>query len=280
MFKKALPAFIAVAMLVVLAGCARNSCCGCDAPDPCEPCCAPCDPCAGAPPGIPDEAKAGEAWCRVLIPAKYEETETQVCCAPASCKREWIPPVYEEQERKVCCKPASCRTITTPAEYKTVTEKVEVCAARTVWKKIPCEDGELGEGEKQGDCWQLTEIPAQYREVCKRVLVKEATCRQETTPPEYRTVTEKVMVKPGEWKTTPIPAQYKTVKGRKLVEPCRWEWRRNNKCEVPEEAGGDGGGDADGAADAKADEKADGDGAAGAKDDLGAPPAGALNPVK
>ena len=84
-------------------------------------------------------------------------------------------PVYEDQERKVCCKPAGCKTIPIPAEYKDETERVCVCPARTVWKKIPCEPGELGQGEKQGDCWQLQEIPAQYKEVTRRVCTG-ATC--------------------------------------------------------------------------------------------------------
>jgi len=239
-----LTALIAISFCLVLVGCSSGGagCDPCGAPDPCEPCApAPCDPCAttGAdrPAGVPDEAKAGEAWCRVLIPAKYEEIENQVCCKPASTSREWIEPVYEDQERQVCCTPASCKTIPIPAEYETQTEQVMTCAARTVWKKIPCEPGQLGDGEKQGDCWQLTEIPAQYKQVCKQVCTKPASCRKETIPPVYKTVTDRVMVKPGSWKCTPIPAEYKTVKSRKLVEPCRWEWRRNADCEVPEAAG-------------------------------------------
>ena len=277
MSKNAFVAFVACALVFVLAGCTSGSCCGscdpCSAPDPCSPCATACDPCGGGggrPAGMPDEAKEGEAWCRVLIPAKYEEVEKQVCVCPASCEREWIPPVYEEQERQVCCKPASCRKINIPAEYETKTERVMTCPARTVWKKIPCESGDLADGEKQGDCWQLTEIPAQYKEVTKRICVKEASCTTETIPPEYKTVTEKVVVKPGEWKTTPVPAQYKTVTERKLVEPCRWEWRRNESCEVP------------GAADEAPAASEDGDGAADAAEStsmdegLGAPPAGTV----
>ena len=65
-------------------------------------------------------------------------------------------------------------------------------AARTVWKKIPCEPSGLGEGEKQGDCWKLVEIPAVYKEVTRRVLVKPASTKTETIPPEYKTVKEKV----------------------------------------------------------------------------------------
>lgn len=237
-WKNSFVVVLIVAIGLTLTGCSSN-CCGCDAPDPCEPSCSPCDPCAAnspRPQGLPDEAKAGEAWCRVLIPAQYEEYEEKSCCKPASTKRDWIEPVYEEREKKVCCTPARCKQICIPAEYEDKTERVQTCAARTVWKKIPCEPDGLGEGEKQGDCWKLVEIPAQFKDVTRRVMVKPASTRTENIAPEYKTVMEKVLVTPGEWKCTPIPAEYKTVTKRRQVAPCRWEWRRNEACDVPDAA--------------------------------------------
>ena len=262
-----LSAIFAVALGLMAAGCCGfdldlgcGSCdtgcdTGCEAPTPCEPVCAkPCDPCAGStqrPGGLPDEAKAGEAWCRVMVPAQYEEYEERVLAKPASTSREWIEPVYEEREKKVCCTPAQTKQIQIPAEYEERSEQVMTCAARTVWQKIPCEPKDLQEGEKQGDCWKLTEIPAQYRTVSKRVCTKEASCTTETIPPVYKTVMEKVMVKPGEWKCTPVEAEYKMVTRKRMSAPCRWEWRRNTNCDVPT-ADGDTGADASEMGDAPA----------------------------
>ncbi len=246
-------AILAISLGLLLAGCVGGSCCGCDAPDPCEPSCSPCDPCAGGgprPSGLPEEAAAGEAWCRVLVPAKYEEYEEKRCCKPASCTREWIEPVYEEREKKVLCTPARCKQTCTPAEYEDKTERVQTCAARTVWKKIPCEPNDLKEGEKQGDCWKLVEVPAQFKDVTRRVMVKPSETKTEQIPPVFKTVMEKVVVKPGEWKTNPVPAEFTTVTKRRMVEPCRWEWRHNKSCDVPEAAADAGGDDGNAKADA------------------------------
>lgn len=237
----------AVACCVVVAGCCGFDPCNLDlcdidlcdpCDDPCEP--DPCDPCADgapkAPPGMPEGVKPGEAWCRILIPAQYKDVEEQVCVCPATTRCEQIPAVFEERTRQVCVCPAKTKTIKIPGEYETQTEKVLVCAARTEWRKIPCTPSQLAAGEKQGDCWQLVEIPAQYKDVCKRVCVKEPSCKTETIPPVYKTVTEKVCVKPASTKQIPVPAKYETRTRKELVAPCRWEWRRNEDCEVPEAA--------------------------------------------
>lgn len=246
-WKNGFMAVLAISLGLLLSGCTSSGCC--DAPDPCEPSCSPCDPCAGGgprPSGLPEEAKAGEAWCRVLVPAKYEDYEEKRCCKPAGTKRDWIEPVYEEREKKVCCTPARCKQTCIPAEFKDESEQVQTCPARTVWKKIPCEPDQLKEGEKQGDCWKLVEIPAQFKTVTRRVCTKPASTKTEQIPPVFKTVMEKVLVTPGSWKCTPIPAEFSTVTKRRMVEPCRWEWRHNTACDVPEAAGDDDG-------DAKAD---------------------------
>jgi hypothetical protein len=186
----------------------------------------PCGP-------LPAEAKPGEAWCCIFIEARYEDVPEQVCTCPESCTREWIEPVYEEQDRQVCCTPARCERITIPAEYEERSREVCVCPARQEWVKIPCEPSGLAEGEKQGDCWMLKEIPPQNRTVTERVCVKPASCEVKEIPPEFKTVKERVCVKPGEWKVTPVPAKFETRTRKKLVEPCRWEWRRNTDCVVP-----------------------------------------------
>lgn len=223
---------VAVLAIGLLAACSSGSgCCGecgpaCEAPDA-------CDPCAGRPSGIPEEAKAGEAWCRYYNPPQFEEEEYEVCTCPESCQKTWVPPVYEEQERQVCCKPARTRCIPVAGEYENVTEKVVACPARTEWRKVDCTPKMLEEGQRQGDCWMLVEIPATYKEVCKRVCTKEPTTRTETTEPEYTTVTEKVMVKPGYYETDTVPAKYEKRTRKKCVAPGSWEWKRNEDCDVP-----------------------------------------------
>lgn len=282
---KGLNALFAVMACLVLAGCCGgiDLGCGCEAESPCAAPDAPCAaPVSAAPAGMPDEAKAGEAWCRVWVPPTYETYEEQVIAEPAGCKKEWVEPVYEEQERQVCTKPASTKRINIPAVYKDVEkrvcvrkasrkrinipaeydtreEQVMTCAARTEWRKVECTPKQLAEGQKQGDCWMLVEIPAQYKSVSKRICTKEASCTFEEIPaefdtitekvlvtpaacttetiaPEYETRSERVMVKKGFYKTLNIPATYETVTKKKCTGPGRWEWRRNGDCEVPDAA--------------------------------------------
>ncbi len=210
--------------------------CGTDC-DPCDPC-DDCDPCSSRrPDGIPEEAKAGEAWCRIFIPAKFEEYEEQVICEPAGCKKTWVPPQYETRTRQVCCQPAQQKCTTIPAVYENQEEQVCCCPARTEWRKVDCTPKMLEEGQKQGDCWMLVEIPAKYKTVTKRVMVTPARTETETIPAKFKTVEEQVCTKAGYYETEQVPAKYKTVVRKRQVEPCRWEWRRNKDCEVPDDAG-------------------------------------------
>lgn len=259
-------ALVALLCVSTLGGCSSCGPCG----DPCDPCGPVATPVCNACGPLPAEAKPGEAWCCIQVPAQYEEVEVQVCVCPEACQREWIEPVYEEQERQVCCTPARCERIEIPAEFEERSREVMVCPARTEWVKIPCEASGLGEGEQQGDCYMLKEIPAQYRTVTERVCVKPASFEVKQLEPEYRTVKERVMVKPGEWKVNTVPARFETRKERRMVAPARWEWRRNADCEVPADAGASAeGSDGSGAAIGSVDGSAE----AQLVDDLG-PPSG------
>ena len=108
---------------VLLGGCCGNPCNPCDpCADPCDPC-MPCNPCASAPPdGMPAGVQAGEAWCRIYIPPRYEEVTEEVCCQPATCRKEWVEPVYENRTKQVCVCPEQVRKIPVPAVFEAVEE--------------------------------------------------------------------------------------------------------------------------------------------------------------
>lgn len=193
----------------------------------------PCDVPA-RPAGMPADARAGEAWCKFYVPPKYETVTKRVLVKPACSTKEWVPAKYEERTKKVCSKPASSRRVQIPGEFETRTERVLVRAAREEWQKIDCDAMELEDGEKQGECWRLVKVPAEYKSVTKKVCVKEPSCRVEEIPAEYKTVTEKVMVKAGYYKEIPVEAVYKTVEKKQLVAKGRWEWRKSDECLIPD----------------------------------------------
>jgi len=106
----------------------------------------PCDCCGGqvagqrdAPAGIPAGVQAGEAWCRVLIPAQYEDVTEQVCVKPATQRREPIPAEFEMRTRQVLVRPAQTRQIPVPGEYEMRDKQVLVRPASTRQIPVPGE---------------------------------------------------------------------------------------------------------------------------------------------
>ncbi len=189
----------------------------------------------------PPNAKPGECYARVLIPAKYTTKKEKVLVREASEKLEvipakykWvtkkvlvkeastklvtIPPVYETVTEKLLVKPASEKIVTIPAVYETVTEKVLVKPAQTVWKKgrgpIEKVDGSTGE------IMCLVEVPAVYKTITKRVLKTPARTKTIPVPAVYKKVTKRVVKTPARTKTIPVPAVYKTVRVKELVTPA------------------------------------------------------------
>lgn len=202
---------------------------------------------------LPPDAKPGECYARVMIPAVYETStenvmkkeaserieviparfewvEERVQVREAATKIEVVPARYEWVEEKVMIKPASSSLQQVPAKYEWAEEKILVKPAQTVWKKGrgPIEKVDNGTGEIM--C--LVEEPAVYETVRKRVLVSEAKTTRGEIPAEYQTVKKQRLVEPATTRELTIPAAYETVKVRKLVSPPE-----EKRFEVPAEYG-------------------------------------------
>jgi hypothetical protein len=199
-------------------------------------------------PLLPPNAKPGECYARVLlpaqyttetqqalkreasnrveiIPAQYETVTEQVLVREASKKIEVIPAVYDDVAEQVLVKPASTRLVEVPATYRTVTEQVLESPAQTIWKKggIASQSGRVLKTAASGDTGEvlcLVEIPAKYKTVTRSVIDQPATTREVTIPAEYVTVKKRVMTTPPTTREIDIPAEYKTVTVTKLVKPA------------------------------------------------------------
>ena len=198
---------------------------------------------------LPPNAKTGECYARVLIPATYRTVTKDVVKRKASTEIEVIPATYETVSEQILVKEASetlstipavytwveeqvlvsaesSKLITHPAEYGTESEQVLVKPAYSTWKKgrgpIEKVDGSTGE------IMCLVEVPAEYRTVTTRVVTKPASTETIVIPAVYKTVKKKVMVEPPQVVRTPVPAEYKTVSVRKMVTPPR-----ENVTEIP-----------------------------------------------
>ena len=193
-----------------------------------------------APDALPN-AKAGECYAKVIIPAQYK-TETQtVTTKEASSKIEIIPAKYEWTEEKVLVKEASKKLVPVPATYTDVTEKVLVTPAEKIWtrgaKKTAARanpsilSGAVANGlnlsdAKVGNCYAEYFIPAQYKTETQQVLKSEASQKIEIIPAKYELVDEKILVKDASSKLVEVPAVYETVTEQVLVKPATTEWKK------------------------------------------------------
>ena len=203
---------------------------------------------AAEPMGLPPEAKPGQCFARVVVPAQYEQVteqvlkkeaasrievapaqfqdvEERILVRPASTRLEAVPPVFEEMEEQVLVRPATTRVEPVPATYRTVSERILVRSAYTVWKR----SSELTAAERAqqaiepgaGDILCLVEVPAEYKTVTSEVLVTPATTREVPVPAEYATVKKTVLKTPATTREIEVPAEYKTVMVRRMVAPER-----------------------------------------------------------
>jgi hypothetical protein len=124
---------------------------------------------------VPPNAKPGECYAKVLIPAVTDNQSERV-------------QVSEEQQ-------VLKRII--PAKYEVQTERVLVKEARQYWK--------AGQGpitrkdEVTGEIMCLVEEPAVYKTIEKRVLIEPEKPEYTTVPAQFETVTKTNVIKPESW---------------------------------------------------------------------------------
>lgn len=199
----------------------------------------------------PPDAKPGECYAKVLVPAKYDVVTEKVLKREASdkitvipAKFEWVeerilvkeagesvdvmPTKYRWVEERVMVEPASTRLVPVPAQFETVTERVLDRPEQTTWKKgrgpIERIDGNTGE------ILCLVVEPATYKTISRTVVKTPASTRQVDVPPVYKTVRKQVVETPAEVVKKATQAEYSTIRVRKMVEPPK-----ENRVSLPAE---------------------------------------------
>ncbi len=188
------------------------------------------------------QARAGECFARILIPAQYNTVTQSVVLEEGYDRIAVTDPTFAPRTEDILVKdPASryvvrepvYKTVTEqvivregyetytvePAQYETVTETVQVRAPRLAWKP----GGQLPGAQAthvdptSGAVYCLVEIPGETKTITRRVLVQPETTRTVTVPPQYATVTKQVLVQPAEVEELPIQAEYKTMTVQSLA---------------------------------------------------------------
>ena len=146
-------------------------------------------------PGAPPNAKPGECYTKVMLPAEFRDEPVQQVVKAAGERTEYSEPVYEEVEERFVIKPAAKRVTVVPAEIGQVEEKVLV---REAYRRE-------------------VEIPALYNTYFEQVLEKPA--RNVWKP--GRGAVERVDPLTGEvWCLVAEDASYKTVERKELSRPA------------------------------------------------------------
>lgn len=188
----------------------------------------------------PLEAKAGECYTKVLIPAVYGTESTQVEIQPAFTRLERkaavykdvekqvlikessyelvsVPPVYEDVTETVLLKPEEIVKTVIPAVYKDANETVLVTPARVEWKQ--------GRGAYEkinsstGEIMCRVEVPAVYKNVSRRVVATPTKTIEKVIPAVYKNVTRRKLKTAARTERKIIPAEYSTVTIQELVTP-------------------------------------------------------------
>ena len=189
----------------------------------------------------PPNAKAGECYAKVVIPAKYKTIKERVLVQEASNKIKIIPAKYEWVDEKIEVTPASEKLITIPAKYKKVSEIVEVKPALRSWHtslqphSAPISNELLAaaklkgvdiEHTTPGTCYKEYYTPESYKTVKEEIVVQKESKKSKIIPAKYEMVEKTIVVKPATKKTITVPATYEYVDEKVLVEKEKTVWKK------------------------------------------------------
>lgn len=188
---------------------------------------------------IPD-AKPGECYAKVMIPAQYKTETKEIVKRDAYEKIEIVPAKYETVEEKVLVRQGGEKIIPVPAVYDIQEERIEVEPARMIWRQGDSEKAKIAdsslvagahalglpESAKPGQCFAEYHQPAEYKTETKKILKKEASKKFEIIPASYETVEEKVLVREAAEKLIEVPAEYETVTEKVLQHAAYTTWKK------------------------------------------------------
>ncbi len=188
---------------------------------------------------LPANARAGECYAKVMIPAEYKTETENVVIRDAANKIEVIPAKYETTEMRVAVKEAASKLVAVPATYETVKEQIEIEPAHTVWRTSPDAKAKIADPRlvaaagalgvpadaKPGQCFNEFYKPAEFKTEAQKVLLKEAAETIAINDPEFKLEEERVLIKEASTKIVEVPAQFEEVQEQVLESPAYTTWK-------------------------------------------------------
>ncbi len=189
---------------------------------------------------LPD-AKPGECFAKVIVPAEYETRTEEVLVKPESEEVEIKPAVFDVAEKSIVEKEGYTKIKAIPAKFREETIEVEISPAGTTWvtslgeKSIPASPALLAGAKTNGidissaivgACYQEYFIPAKFEETSKDVLVKEESEEIKIADAQFEEAQETVVVKQASKKKVYKAAEYEVVEEKIEIEPAKAVWKK------------------------------------------------------
>ena len=189
---------------------------------------------------LPPNARAGECYAKVMVPALYKTVDEKVVVADGSQKIEITPAKYEWTEVRVPVQPESEKLVAVPTRFETIEEKMEIEAAHTEWRLGPGAKDRAASGQvvtaalalglpkiaNPGQCFNEYYRPPQFKTETEKLLKKAASEKITTSDPEFEWVEEKVLVKEASVKLVEVPAKYDVITEKVLESPAYTTWKK------------------------------------------------------
>ncbi len=169
------------------------------------------------------DSATGEIMCLIEVPAEYKTVTKQVVVTPATTRTIDIPAVTKTISVREQATAASEQRTPIAAKYKTVSRRVKASEADVVWHEIHNTDHSSATRTGQQVC--LTETPAVYKTVSKRVVKTPASSHEVVIPGTSKTVKVQRLATPASERRIVIPETYKTVSRQELVKDGYMQWR-------------------------------------------------------
>jgi hypothetical protein len=187
---------------------------------------------------LPD-AKPGECYAKVLLPAEYKTEMEQVVKREAYEKIEIVPAKYQVVTEQVLTKQAGEKLIPVAPEFQKSEERVEIAPARRAWRlsknaKSKEADKSLVSGAfalglpasaEVGQCYVEYFHPAEYKTETEIVVLREAHEGTEIVAPKYEMVEEQIVVKEASFKLVEVEPVYEKVTEKVLEAPAYTTWK-------------------------------------------------------
>ncbi len=189
----------------------------------------------------PPDAKPGECYARVVLPAQYETVEEKVMVKEPSEEISIVPAEYGTAEEEIEVIPATKKLTPVPATYNEVKETIEVKPAIRTWKTslkkkaLPVSKtilAAIGAGgvdlnsSQPGDCYKEYFVPRKFKTTTEDILVQNEHNKTEVIPAEFEIVEKTIVTKAASKKTVEIPAVYEETEEQVLVEAEKTVWKK------------------------------------------------------